>query len=469
MAESKVARPACRMRRARRAQRALAALLVILFLVVSTAPAQDPASLTSAEKKAFRKIAEEWVRLGQWCASKELAEQARSCAAEAEAVWPEVRGLESLKEKAGKCGQSDDKALLESWEKKLAASRRKIAGYYDKLFAAGQKISDPAQKKRFDEYLWKALELCATDKRWKAALSIVEKLIKAGETDSATQLAEKALALKPSDKYSAGFRHTLDDAAIDKVVLRTASSHPIKYYFSLPKDFRRKKDRKWPVLICVDGAGSNFKGMADGYRNKRGNLPYMVVSPCTFANTNKVEGNMLEKYRKLYTDEVISKGNTQRIDWDEAGILAIIKDLQAEYDAESRVYITGFSGGGNATYMMVFKHPDLLNGAAPACGNFSSHGYAGLKDKFSKEDRNFPIHMITGEKDPHREHTHGNKLIPGIDPQTDAAERLLKKLEYPNCKRTMVPGMGHSAAHQHVIDTFKPYWLGKKKRGDKLD
>jgi poly(3-hydroxybutyrate) depolymerase len=242
----------------------------------------------------------------------------------------------------------------------------------------------------------------------------------------------------------------------------------MKYYFSLPKNFKRG-GKKWPVLICVDGAGSNFKGMGEGYRSKRGNLPYIVVSPCTFANTNKVEGGMLEKYQKLYSDEVIAEGNRRRIDWDEEGILAILKDLQAQYDAEERVYVTGFSGGGNATYMMIFKHPDLLNGAAPACANFGGRGYGRLKDEFTQEDRNFPIHVITGEKDPHREFTHGDKNIPGIEPQTDAAEALLKELGYPNYKRTMVPGMGHSGAHQQVIETFKPYWEGRKKRGDKLD
>jgi poly(3-hydroxybutyrate) depolymerase len=253
------------------------------------------------------------------------------------------------------------------------------------------------------------------------------------------------------------------------VVLRGATTHAIKYYFSLPKNFKRAEGKKWPVLVCVDGAGSNFKGMAQGYKGKQGDLPFMIVSPCTFSNTNKIEGDMVKKYKEYYTDAIVEEGNRRRIDWDEEGVLAIMKDLQANYDAEERVYVTGFSGGGNVTYMMIFKHPDMLNGAAPACANFGAARYAELKGTFKADDLDFPLHIFTGEKDPHREFTFGNKDSPGIEPQTDWAEKLLKDFAYPNYKRTMVAGMGHSSAVDKVVEVFKPYWEGKKKRGDKVE
>ncbi|MHC5038315.1 MAG: hypothetical protein ACYTHM_13450 [Planctomycetota bacterium] len=284
-------------------------------------------------------------------------------------------------------------------------------------------------------------------------------------------MANRALSLKPPEKLVPRFKKAIDTAATDRLVLMTASTHPMRYYFSLPKAFRRVKNKKWPVLICVDGAGSNFKGIANGYVRNRGNLPFMVFSPCSFSNTNQIQGKMREKYKKYYSDEVIDEGNKRRIAWDEEGVLTVLKDLRENFDAEERVYVTGFSGGGNITYMMVFRHPDMLNGAAPACANFSGKGLGKkLKKewKFSTDDVNFPLHMITGEKDPHRDYTHGNRNMPGIEPQSDWAEEALKELGYPNVKRTMVPGMKHSAAQKHVIETFKPYWEGKKKRSDPL-
>ncbi|TET36808.1 MAG: hypothetical protein E3J72_07685 [Planctomycetota bacterium] len=443
-----------------------------VLLLALTVAAEDPAAKTQREAYALRKLAKEWLKLGNWCVSKKLGEQARGCADKAEAVDAAVPGLDKLREKIDKCETPDDaevEKLLESWKKKLAAAKRTIAKHYEKLFNLRATVRERSERKHFDKYLLSALELHPTDKRWKAALAIVETALRGKDTERAANVAQKALALEPPEKYKNRFSNALDAAAVDKVILKTATAHPIRYYFSLPAGYRRKEGKKWPVLICVDGAGCGFRGMAEGYRKARGKLPYIVVSPCTFANTNKIEENMLKKFKTLYSDDVIEKGKSKRIDWDEEGILAIIKDLKAGYDAEGRVYVTGFSGGGYATYMMIFRHPDLLNGAAPACGIFrQTLAFTANKDKFTEEDRNFPIHVITGAKDPHRKYTKGDKNIPGIEPQTDMAEKLIKQLKYPNYKRTMVPNLSHSPARKHVVDTFKPYWKGAKKRSDKL-
>ncbi|MHC4661889.1 MAG: alpha/beta hydrolase-fold protein [Planctomycetota bacterium] len=259
--------------------------------------------------------------------------------------------------------------------------------------------------------------------------------------------------------------------AAEEIELKTASSHKMKYYFSLPAKYKKKENKKWSVLICIEGAGCNFGAVVNAFRQARGKLPFILILPITFSNTNKIEGQTLEKYKAFYSEDVIADGAKKRLDWDEEGLLAIINDLINDYDAEERAYITGFSGGGNAAYMMIFRHPDLLNGAAPACANFNMgyiQSYKSLKNKFTDDDRNFPIHLITGEKDPHREHTGGNENIPGIEPQTDAAEKLLKELGYPNVKRTIVRRMKHNPALKQVIDTFRSYWKGTKRRSSKL-
>jgi predicted esterase len=441
----------------------------ILFIPAETPSTQNTLSLTKQEQSTFKNIATEWIKLGEWCISKKLGTQARLYADKAEAADATNPKLKSLKEQATACEDSATDEDNKARETKVTSTNRTVAGYYDSLSNSVAQESDPKVKERSDKYLLAAIELVPSESRWTAVASVVNNLVKAKKFDRAGNIADRALALKPPEKLLPAFKNALDNAAANNVILKPTSTHPIKYYFSLPKDFKRVKDKKWPVLICVDGAGSNFNGIATSYANRRGKLSYIVVAPCTFSNTNAIQGDMLTKYRQFYSDEVIEEGNKQPFDWDEQGVLAIINDLQTNYDAESRVYITGFSGGGNVTYMMIFKHPDLLNGAAPACANFVSRGYSGLNDQFSQDILNFPIHLITGEKDPHREFTYGKKDSPGIDPQTDQAEALLKELGYPDYKRTMIPGMGHSAAEDHVINTLKPYLEGKKKRSDKLD
>ena len=446
------------------------ATALVCALATASALSARGAGFEKTEKAYAEKAAAEWVRLGRWCLNRGLGEKARFCCERAEEICPSVKGLDGLKEKAAALESEGDQKALKSWDGRLASCRRRIAGYYDRIVSSAGKGADAETQKKADEYMFRALELSPTESRWGRALSRASKAAAAKKFERAARIAERALRMKPPEKFVPKFKDVRDASAVDGIVLRTASSHPMKYYLSLPRGFKRRKGRKWPVLVVVEGAGSGFKGRAFGYRRARDGLRFIIVCPCTFSNTNAVEGRMLERYREFYTDEVIKKAEAGRLDWDEKGILAMIEDLKADYDAEAAVYITGFSGGGNATYMMIFKHPDLLAGAAPACANFfGEHLYRPLKGRFSKEDLTFPIHLINGADDPHRRWTKGNRNAPGIEPQADRAERLLKEFGYPNVKRTTVPGMGHDPAYKHVIETFKPYWSGRKRRGDPPD
>jgi predicted esterase len=329
-----------------------------------------------------------------------------------------------------------------------------------------------------------------------------------------------SLATHPLGAAGEPGQEASDAPAIDRVVLKTASSHPMKYFFSLPRGFGRQPGRRWPVLVCVDCAGSNFRQLAEAYRRERGELPFLLVCPCTFSNTNEITGHMLDKYRRFYPDTLIRKFGPlqQDLDWDEAGVLTILKDLRAAYDIEERFYITGFSGGGLLAYRMIFKHPDLLAGAALECANFFNPEYRSYKGRFSAAERNFPIHLIVGERDHNRPSTRLSFLFStplreyatvlgvglvlgylawrktrkvrwpiavalaasltlgffilfrktGLDAQTETAAELLRDLGYGNVKRTEVPGMGHEGRPGPVIETFRPYWMKEKRRDEPL-
>jgi hypothetical protein len=296
----------------------------------------------------------------------------------------------------------------------------------------------------------------------------------------------------------------------------------MKYYLSLPKGYRKRRGRRWPVLFCVDCAGSNFRALAEQFSRARGPLPCLIVAPCTFSNTNAITGHMRAKYRRYYSDELIDhvpQTDDGDLDWDEAGILAVFHDLRRDFGTEGRFYLTGFSGGGLITYRMIFKHPDLLAGAAPECANFFHAEYRSFKGRFSQDALNFPIHLILGEQDHNRASTRASflfttpflvLLLPGaaglvggfvlwrltrkwkgvvvivglalgtmgvfaalrktgLDAQTDAAAEMLDDLGYPNVKRTLIPGMKHESRPGPVFNTFGPYWRKEKRRSDPLN
>jgi hypothetical protein len=303
----------------------------------------------------------------------------------------------------------------------------------------------------------------------------------------------------------------------EKIVLQRASSHAICYYLSLPKDWRPQTCRLWPVLICVAGADADFRGTAEKFRKARGEFPFLIVAPCTFSNANWIHGEALEHYRRLYPDEEIERAGghglipdvNRRLDWDEAGLLAIIEDLEANYNASPRVYLTGFSGGGCLAYRMIVRRPDHLAAAAPVCPNFNfwNHGYRSQPGPCAPEAKALPIRVLTGERDPLRCYRFGGAFLPsppiaislaiclgaavgclvwrrskkpvraaavaflgvllagvflvdhwaGIDVQTESALQLLKDLGYTNVERSSGAALGHEPAADQVVRAFAPF------------
>ena len=57
------------------------------------------------------------------------------------------------------------------------------------------------------------------------------------------------------------------------------------------------------------------------------------------------------------------------------------------------------------------------------------------------------VQLMTGEKDQFRESAFGG---PGIEAQTDAAQKALADLGYAHVTRILVPGAGHDPLHGRV-------------------
>jgi pimeloyl-ACP methyl ester carboxylesterase len=213
---------------------------------------------------------------------------------------------------------------------------------------------------------------------------------------------------------------------------------------------------------------------------------------------------MLEKYRRLYPDQVIDGVKDTEEDWDEKGLLALVEDLQRDFDVERRFYLTGFSAGGHLVYRMIFRHPDRLAGAAPMSANFFSSDYSSSKGKIAEADLRLPIRLFQGEDDRYRHFGYAGRFgIPplpayglvlglgiaatgvlwlwtrkrkwpvlaalatlvvfglllhdrslSLDAQANTAVAMLEDFGYSNVTRTYVPGMGHDVRAQLVLDAF---------------
>mgnify|MGYP001549230763 CR=1 FL=1 len=211
--------------------------------------------------------------------------------------------------------------------------------------------------------------------------------------------------------------------------VHVARRHPIEYYLSLPRGWT--KDREWPVLIALEGAGREFTLEHSEFVRARGDRPYIVVTPLTLSN----RGNYDPPYP--YPPKLWQNGTG---DFDMGGLRRIIDDIHEEYGGRSRVYLTGFSAGGHLAWAMAFTHPELLAGVAPVDANYTGRGVRSVSTDSSRAT--LPIRSFQGDRDPHR---------PSLDTQWNHAEVVAESHGYGKLSRVIVPGGLHERMPERVF------------------
>jgi len=194
--------------------------------------------------------------------------------------------------------------------------------------------------------------------------------------------------------------------AVTAPELRTASSHPMKYYLSLPKDW--SADRAWPVLVAPSAHyGDKGKNIALFARERDARkLGFIIVAPFVI-NADPTAG--MPEYRGAIVDDInvadaassAGRDAMARGKFDSEGIQAVVKDVQNFHRGEAKFYITGFSSSTHVAYMFLFTHPELLKGVIINSGVYLGRGVDEnhLPLVNSPQRANLPIKFIIGEDD----------------------------------------------------------------------
>jgi len=388
-----------------------------------------------AEAKWKHKLADVWIDYARWCRLKDLKQPAAEAVERARAAFPEHDALAKLTEEIGAMPEGASEAAGQ--DKRFGKACADAAKVYDKLAGLDHAEADAA---RFLDYRFEAVRLDPSKSRINRIVADIKQLSGNQRTVvEAGTLLTRLRAADPEGDY--------DDLEVDlakkDVVLVSGKDHPMVGFLSLPSKWR--PGGSYPVLVAVEGAGCNFLGAARGFSKGRGGRDWIVLAPCSLSNTNEL---VPEKY-PFYTEEQRAEGNRNRIEWDLAGLDALLAVVKERFGGEEKIGITGFSGGGNLCYGFLFRHPDRVRFAVPACANFAGQG---LREAEPVEGGGPPVRVLTGANDPHRDYTFGNKDMPGIEPQTDAAMAAFEKFGFTNVTRTMLPGVGHSSCGKQVWD-----------------
>jgi len=392
----------------------LRVLLPLLALLPLPALAKDDPSA-----KTLEKVAKVWTDHARWCKEKGQKEEALDAIVRAREAG--AKDLDALAQEVEALEQAPEDPAL---GRRREQARKEVAKLYDKL------------AKSDETWLLRAAEIEPSKARLGKLAALVKQLSgNRANVDKAGRLLVRLRELDPEGKWDA-IEHDMAESDVALV----KGSHAMVGYLSLPKGW--KKGSVLPVLVTVEGAGCGFLGRARDAAKTRGSRDFLVLAPCSLSNTNELQP---DKY-PWYSKELLDEGNRNRIGFDVEGLLALLQMLKERYGASERFAITGFSGGGNLCYAMTVLYPDRVIASVPACANFSGAGFSDAKPI----EGGPPVRILTGEKDPHRDFTFGNKDSPGIEPQTDRAVAALKELGFTDLTRTMLKGVAHSACATQV-------------------
>lgn len=415
-------------------RRLSAALLVVV--AVLPAAAKDTAA---DEAKLRSQVAAEIAKASAACAAAGSKTEAVRLAAEAAALDGDAPGVSDAHSKADAMDADGDGAPAAA-AKALASQRPAVAKLYDKLAALGHEAKDDA---RFDDY---ALRAFAWEPKPRAGKLLKEASAALGSKEpwrGARLLARMRKADPDNAKKGAYDANEVDLAKSSKLMLASAVNGYV-VWASLPGDWKRSG--KWPVLVGCEGSGCNFEGYFRASVAARGSRGVIVLTPVSMSSTNA--DKLTTSTFPMYDAEFVAACRNdvgKRLAFEGTGLDSILDDLRARWGADDRCFHTGFSGGGIFTYWRTFQAPERVRGTVPCCGNFSSGLSQGGPG--AGEGGGPPVHILTGEKDPHRDFTFGNRDSPGIEPQSDAAVQAFEAGGFTRVRRTLLPGVGHSALH----------------------
>jgi predicted peptidase len=145
----------------------------------------------------------------------------------------------------------------------------------------------------------------------------------------------------------------------------------LKYLLYLPEDFGKEPGKKWPVILFLHGAGERgdnlelVKKHGPPKRISEGRkFPFIVVSPQCPANDW----------------------------WSTEKLFHLLDEIESKYEVDrGRVYVTGLSMGGFASWNMGMEQPERIAAIAPICG--------GGEPVLAWRYRSLPIWAFHGAKD----------------------------------------------------------------------
>lgn len=233
-------------------------------------------------------------------------------------------------------------------------------------------------------------------------------------------------------------------SAAEPPQLKTASSHPIQYYLSLPDNWSPNK--KWPVVVVIESADRQFEQAASAFAQARKTLPFIIITPLVVTNGGSGYRNVPTYHYSEAVWDRIQSGS--QFSFDMEGISAIVKEVSKQYGGEEQYFVTGFEAGGHTVWGILFNHPEAVRGAALVCPNYLGRWVDEQHISSSTGNAQLPIKNFIGTKDDLCMEGHP------IYTQMQRAVSIAEQHGYKNISLTRIEGKGHERLADEVLAYF---------------
>ncbi|HJU83174.1 MAG TPA: hypothetical protein VJ600_03100 [Holophagaceae bacterium] len=149
-----------------------------------------------------------------------------------------------------------------------------------------------------------------------------------------------------------------------------AKAHPMRYHLALPEGWA--PDRTWPVVVVVPDAHRDFEANLRRFAAARGSRPYLLVAP-EVLTCGGASGKATPPY--AYTPADWSAAEREGdFAFDDAGLAAVLAEVQARWAGEPRAFLTGWEAGGHSVWAQAFRRPERWRAVAPVSSNYQGRG-----------------------------------------------------------------------------------------------
>lgn len=208
--------------------------------------------------------------------------------------------------------------------------------------------------------------------------------------------------------------------------LYTVTKENLRYYLYYPAEYESNPDKKYGLLLFLHGGGESG---ADLEEIKKNGPPKLLV-----------EG-------KQFPFLVLAPQNPHRRKWwNTQAVVKLLDSVVAENRVDkNKIYLTGLSRGGSASWELVTQYPNKFAAMAVVCG-MAPLPYAHWIDK------KLPIWVFHGDADP---------VIPVEE--SDKMVTKLKEMDY-DVQYTRYKGVGHNSWERAYTTDSLYVWFNQQKR-----